>query len=216
MIFPKWTNNIPKIAPLVLGGVAVTIIFVFTYWFTDKHLVVGYQPVQPIQFSHRKHANDMGLDCRYCHFNVERSPVAGVPSTQVCMNCHTQIKTDSPEIQKLQKYHESGTPVPWVRIHKTPDYAYFDHSAHVNKGVSCVECHGRIDQMEEVHQAKSLTMGFCLDCHRDPAPRVREKKYVTRLGWTPDSNGWNSREYGQKVIEKYHINPRTDCSTCHR
>ena len=213
MIFPKWMNKIPVFAPFMLVGVIGSIGFAVWYWGGDKHLVIGYQPKQPIEYSHTKHVSELGIDCRYCHFNVEKSSKAGVPPTEVCMNCHNQIKTDSPEIQKLTQYHEQNIPVPWVKVHKLPDYAYFDHSAHVNKGVSCVECHGRVDKMEKVRQTKSLSMGFCLDCHRNPAPRVRDKSEVTRLGWKPPQDSLQYREY---IMKKYHINPREDCSTCHR
>ena len=129
------------------------------------------------------------------------------------MNCHKIVRTDSPEIQKLTEYHEKGLPVPWVRVHKMPDYTYFDHSAHVNKGVSCLECHGRVDQMVEVRHAEELSMSWCLDCHRDPAGRVRERSLVTDLEWEPEMD---AEEYGMEWIRKYNINPRTDCSTCHR
>ena len=201
------------IVPLVLGPVVICVVFAVWYWGTDKHLSVGYKPVQPIEFSHAKHVKGLGMDCRYCHFQVERSPFAGVPTTETCMNCHSQVKTDSPEIKKLQDYHEKGIPVPWVRVHKLPEYAYFNHSAHVNKGVSCIECHGRVDQMREVMQKKSLSMGFCLDCHRNPETRVRDKSLVTKLDWKPSEG---SASYGKEIIKKYHINTRVDCSTCHR
>ena len=213
MIFPKWTNYLPILILIALGGLASGTVFAFWYWGTDKHLVVGYKPEQPIKYSHRLHVNELGLDCRYCHFNVERSPVAGVPPTQVCMNCHKLVKTGSPEIQKLAEYHYAGEPVPWVRVHSLPQYAYFDHSAHVNKGVSCVECHGRVDLMEEVRHEKSLTMAWCLDCHRDPAPHLRDKKLITKLSWKPEED---PEIHGKKYFEKYHVNTRTDCSTCHR
>ncbi len=216
MIFPRWTNLIPYVLPVVLLGGGISTVFVFWYWFSDKHLVVGYQPEQPIKYSHKLHVNDLGIDCRYCHYNVEKSPVAGVPPTQVCMNCHTKIKTDSPEIQKLTKYHEDNVPVPWVRVHDSPDYVYFDHSAHVNKGVSCKECHGRVDQMEEVYHAEPLEMSWCLDCHKDPAPRLRDRSLVTDLSWSPDSIGMDAREYGSQFMEKYQVKTRLDCSTCHR
>jgi len=216
VIFPKWTNWIPYVVPVFAGGGLLTVVFVFWYWGSDKNLVVGYQPEQPIKYSHKLHVNDLGIDCRYCHFNVERSPVAGVPPTEVCMNCHTKILTDSPEIKKLTEFHQNNIPVPWQRVHDLPDYAYFDHSAHVNKGVSCLECHGRIDQMVEVRHAEPLSMSWCLDCHKNPAPHLRDKKLVTRLSWHPEKDGLDAEEYGMKYFKKYHVNTRMDCSTCHR
>lgn len=213
MVFPKWTNKVPAIllASAIIGVCAL--VFVFWYWASPKNYFVGYQPKQPIAYSHKIHAGQLGMDCRYCHFNVEKSKHAGVPPTEVCMNCHTFIKTTSPEIQKLTKYHQAGEPVPWVRIHRLPDFAYFNHSAHVNKGVSCVSCHGRIDQMEEVRAVAPLSMSWCLECHRDPAPNLRDKKLVTDLAWEPDGD---PLENGRKFLELYHVHPRTDCSTCHR
>jgi hypothetical protein len=175
--------------------------------------VVGYQPVQPIAFSHQLHAGQMGIDCRYCHYNVEKGRHAGVPPTETCLNCHKLVKADSPEIKKLVDYHEKGLPVPWVRIHKLADFAYFDHSAHVNKGVSCVECHGRIDQMTEVRAEKPLSMSWCLDCHRNPAPHIRDRAKITDLAWQPDGD---PAALGREFMKLYNVNPRTDCSTCHR
>lgn len=213
MLFPKWTNKVPVIllASAVIG--ICTAVFVLWYWGSPKHTFVGYQPKQPIAYSHKLHAGQLGLDCRYCHFNVEGSKHAGVPPTEVCMNCHNFIKTNSPEIQKIHEANKTGMPIEWVRIHRLPDYAYFDHSAHVNKGVSCVSCHGRIDQMDEVHAVEPLSMSWCLDCHRDPAPNLRDKKHVTDLAWKPDGD---PIENGRKFMELYNVHPRTDCSTCHR
>ena len=146
-IFPRWTNQVPKIAPLILGVVLISVTFTIWYWFSPKHLDVGYAPVQPVPYSHQLHAGQLGLDCRYCHNNVERSAYAGVPPTQTCMNCHANVKKDSPLLQPIRDSWATGNPVPWLRIHKIADYAYFDHSAHVTRGVGCVSCHGRVDQM---------------------------------------------------------------------
>jgi hypothetical protein len=189
------------------------IVFAVLYWGSPKHYVVGYQPVQPIAFSHKLHAGELGLDCRYCHYNVEKGRHAGVPPTETCLNCHKLVKTDSPEIKKLAEAHEKGVPVQWVRIHKLPDFAYFDHSAHVNKGVSCVECHGRIDQMTEVRADQPLSMGWCLDCHKNPAPHIRDRAKVTDLAWKPEGD---AAELGREFMKMYNVQPRTDCSACHR
>jgi len=213
MLFPKWTNKVPVLLVTTVIVVLCTVVFVFWYWGSPKHYYVGYQPKQPIAYSHKLHAGQLGLDCRYCHSNVEKSKHAGVPSTEVCMNCHTQIKTTSPEIQKIHEAFNSGKPIEWVRIHRLADFAYFDHSAHVNKGVSCVSCHGRVDQMDEVHAVKPLSMSWCLDCHRNPAPNLRDRKLVTNLAWVPDGD---PAEMGRKFLELYNVKPRTDCSTCHR
>src|SRR4030042_3871820 len=128
---------------------------------------VGYTPEQPIAFSHKLHAGDMKIDCQYCHIGVEKSRHALVPSVQTCMNCHTVARKDRPEIIKLTKYYEEGKALPWKRVHKVPDFAYFNHSIHVNKGIDCTNCHGNIANMEKVSQMNSFVMASCLDCHRN-------------------------------------------------
>ena len=213
MVFPKWTNKIPAIVAVVFLSTLCATIFVIWYWLSPKHLVVGYQPVQPIAYSHKLHAGELGLDCRYCHFNVERGQFAGVPPTEVCMNCHTLNTKNSPEIAKLHEAFATGKPIPWVRVHKLPEFAYFNHSAHVNKGVSCVSCHDRVDQMEVVRVTKPLSMIWCLECHNNPAPNIRDVKQITNLAWHPDVD---PVEYGREFMKKYHVTTRMDCNTCHR
>ena len=145
-IFPKWTNRLPlQIAVgTVLVGTAVTA--GVWYYFTPKYTRVGYQPIQPVAFSHAIHADQLGLDCRYCHSAVEKSWYSNVPSASTCMNCHSQVLKDSPKLELVRESAATGKPIPWVHIHKTPDYVYFNHSVHVNRGVSCVHCHGQIGQ----------------------------------------------------------------------
>lgn len=203
---------LPSIILIVLLGAVSTIVFVIWYWASPENLNVGYQPEQPIPYSHKLHVSEIGIDCRYCHYDVETSKHASVPPTEVCMNCHDVIKKDSPAILKLRESYAEDKPIEWVKVNQMPDYAYFDHSAHVNKGVSCVSCHGRVDQMDVVHQVEPLSMGFCLDCHRNPEPHLRPKDKVTDLGWTSD----NQAELGKYLKEAYHVNPREDCSACHR
>ena len=211
-IFPKSSNTLPIIIVMVIGVLAVGIIFQIWYWWSPKHLNVGYQPKQPIPYSHELHVNQLGIDCRYCHSEVEKGAHANIPSSELCLNCHSQIKTESPHIQKIQESFDKDEPIEWVNVHQLPDYAYFNHSRHVNAGVSCVDCHGRVDKMKEVYQAKPMSMGFCLDCHREPEKYIRPKKEVTNLAWKSD----NQIELGKKLIKEYHINPREDCSACHR
>jgi len=212
-IFPKWSNRIPLL--IALSGLFVVgfVIYVFYYWFSPKHLEVGYAPKQPIPYSHRLHVSELGLDCRYCHSEVERQGHSNIPTSEVCMNCHTQIKTDSPHIKKIKESYDTGEPIEWVKVHMLPDYAYFNHSRHVNSGVSCVSCHGRIDQMEVVRQVEPLSMSWCLECHRNPDPHIRPKSEVTNLSWEPNVD---ALELGRKLVKEYGINPREDCSTCHR
>ena len=214
-IFPKSANRLPLqivVYLFVLGGIATA---GATYYMTPKYTRVGYSPVQPVPFSHAKHVGELGLDCRYCHSNVESSPHANIPTAQTCMNCHSQIKTTSPLLAAVRQSYQTGDPVPWVWIHQTPDYVYFNHAIHIARGVSCVECHGRVDQMDTVKEVKSLAMGFCLDCHRAPAAHLRPRDEVTNLGWqasSPDAQ----LAMGQKFVHDWNIRPPQTCSGCHR
>jgi hypothetical protein len=199
-IFPKWTNDIPRVGAPLAVVLACFATFVVWFWFSPKHTDVGYAPEQPVPYSHALHAGTFQMDCRYCHSNVERSAHAGVPPAATCMNCHQQIKADSPKLAAVRTSYQDGSAaadgggVPWVRIHKVADYAYFNHSAHIGikhkgVGVGCVTCHGRIDQMEVVKQVQPLSMGWCLDCHNNPAPNLRPIDQVTNMTWEPEG-GW--------------------------
>lgn len=165
--------------PLILLVVALS--FVLTFYFSRAERDgVGYQPEQPINFSHKLHAGDMAIDCQYCHTGVTKGRHALVPSTNICMNCHTVARKDKPEIIKLTKYYEENKLLPWKRIHKVPEYAYFNHSVHVNKGIECESCHGDVSQMEKIEQVKSFTMNACLDCHRNPEEKLPYLKTVNK------------------------------------
>ena len=165
--------------PIVLFVAACA--FVATYYLSRAERDgVGYAPVQPIAFSHRLHAGMMSIDCKYCHSSVTTSPHASVPAVAVCMNCHAVARKDRPEIQKLTKFLEEGTALPWKRVHRVPDYAYFNHSVHVNRGVECVHCHGKVETMETMEQVSQFTMGACLDCHRSAPSRLASVKNIKR------------------------------------
>lgn len=212
-VFPRWSNLLLPGA-LIFGAIApLYIVFVVAYGFSPRTTDVGYQPTQPVPFSHALHAGELGMDCRYCHNTVERAAHAAIPPTQTCMNCHTQIHPESVQIEPLWESFETGLPVPWIRVHDLPDYAYFDHSAHVNAGVGCVSCHGRVDRMEVVSQQEKLTMSWCLDCHRDPEPHLRPRDQVTNMEWVPDED---PEILGARLREIHDIDPSTDCTTCHR
>ncbi len=160
--------------PITIFVVLVT--FALTYYIArPERDGIGYQPEQPIKFSHKLHAGTMGIDCKYCHTGVEKSPQAVIPAANICMNCHSVARKDRPEIVKLRNYYEKKEPIPWKRIHRVPDFAYFNHSVHVNKGIDCANCHGKIENMETVSQVKSFTMAACLDCHRNA------KTYMPKL-----------------------------------
>jgi hypothetical protein len=210
-LFPRWTNRVPR---LVLGGLALAaagLVAVVWYFGTDKFWRVGYQPKQPIEFSHKLHAGDLGMDCRYCHSSVERSSFAAVPPTQTCMNCHSKVKTDSPKLSLLREHAADDRPIPWVRVHDLPDHAYFDHAAHLSAGVGCSSCHGRVDQMQRVTQVQPLTMGWCLSCHRDPAPNLRASTEITKMDWTPRALASEARTANGRTAR-----PPVHCSGCHR
>lgn len=213
MLFPKWTNKTPLllgVASTVLGLVVLT---AFVYVISPYTQQVGYSPTQPVPYSHKLHAGDLGIDCRYCHVGVEKSPVAMVPATATCMNCHTQIKPESEKLLPIRESAATGDAVQWVRIHHVPDFVYFNHSIHVNSGVGCETCHGRIDQMEVVHQAKTLAMGWCLDCHRAPEKYLRPVSEVTTMGYQPPGD---QLTLGMQLRKAHNINPTQDCAGCHR
>ena len=201
---------------------------------------MGYKPDQPIDYSHKFHVGTLGLDCRYCHSFIETSHEANIPSTEKCMNCHDNIEKESKELDKLKASWGTdgdGPPIEWVKVHMLPDYAYFNHSVHLNigqklidlngdgvwnegeeyeelgVGIGCVECHGRVDQMEVVEQVEPLSMSWCLDCHRDPYPHLRPISEITNMEWEP-SGYWGDREEFIKAHKA--VEPSQDCSACHR
>ncbi len=213
-IFPKWTNKAPTYVLVGIILIAVISFMLIDYYASPMYTDVGYRPNQPVPYSHKVHAGDLGLDCRFCHTGVETSPVAGLPPTQTCMNCHNMIKADSEDIKLVQESFKSGYPMQWVRVHKSPDYVYFDHSAHITAGVGCASCHGRIDEMEIVSQEEPLSMGWCLTCHRNPDDHLRPVSEVTNMSWTPPAN---QAEFAAKQKELLDIKaPITDCTGCHR
>ncbi|PCJ55805.1 MAG: cytochrome C [Planctomycetota bacterium] len=211
--FPRWTDSIRPVLGFAAILIPVYLVVLIAYAFSAENLNIGYAPEQPIPFSHALHAGELEMDCRYCHNTVEKGAMAAIPPTSTCMNCHQSIRTDSPLLKPLFESAKTGKPVEWVRVHDLPEFAYFNHSAHLSAGVSCVECHGRIDQMERVRQEKSLSMGWCLECHRAPQTHLRPREFVTDLGWETDEDRF---ELGQRLMEENNIHPREDCTTCHR
>ncbi len=214
--FPRWTNL--ALPAIIVAGTTAPLYFaiVVAYGFSPQATDVGYMPEQPIPFSHRVHAGELGLDCRYCHNTVEETQHAAIPPTQTCMNCHAQIHPQSENLQPLFESYETGMPIKWVRVHDLPQYSYFNHGAHVTRGVSCVECHGRVDTMDVVYQHETLSMGWCLDCHRNPDPHVRNPDLVTQLEWGIDMSDAEMIANSINWREINNLNPSQDCSTCHR
>lgn len=212
-IFPPWANKAPAYAAGIAALAAIVVPLFVWYYFSPKYTDVGYQPRQPVPYSHKLHVGELGLDCRYCHAGVEVAAIASVPPTKVCMNCHKLVKSDSELLAPIRASFQSGTPMRWVRIHKIPEYAYFDHSVHIGAGVGCSSCHGDIAQMEEVQQAKPLSMGWCLDCHRNPDPYLRPPDQIFVTDWQPPED---QLAFAEQVRQTRKIAPPEDCSACHR
>jgi hypothetical protein len=213
-IFHHSTNTLSKVSIfgaifIAGGGLWATVETARSPWSTQA----GVAREQPVPFSHQHHVGGIGIDCRYCHTSVEKSAVAGIPPTKTCMNCHSQIWSDSPTLEPVRESFRSGTSIEWTKVNDLPDFVYFNHSAHVNKGVGCVTCHGRVDRMPLMMQHASLQMEWCLECHRHPEKYVRPKEEVFNAAWEPPAD---QLEKGRGLVEKYKIHPRTSCSTCHR
>jgi hypothetical protein len=222
-VFPRWANKTRPIFGAVLGIAPLYLTGLVWYGFSPKTTDVGYMPKQPIAYSHELHVGQLGLDCRYCHSTVDKAAHAAAPTTSTCMNCHSRVRAKSPKLVALfescgwsdekRACRDDGPPIQWTKVHDLPDYVYFNHSAHVTRGVGCVSCHGRVDQMVEVHQVEPLSMGWCLDCHRAPEKHLRPPSEATNMKWAPEGD---AIEFGKKFREQNNINPSEDCSTCHR
>jgi len=211
-LFPPWTNTATQVALgviviLAIGAIATPMMCARMPDSTGA----GNPVLQPIAFDHRHHVRDDGIDCLYCHDAAERAPYAGVPAADRCMGCHNQVWNDSPLIAPLRASVETGAAIHWQRVHSLPDFVYFDHSIHVTRGIGCVTCHGKVDDMAAVYQARPLTMQWCLDCHRDPTPNLRPRAQITSTTWRAASAAQLTdlaRQYGTRRL--------THCSTCHR
>lgn len=228
--FPTWVD---RLLPIAGAGVVFLALYVGGAVYVGGSpgtLDVGYQPRQPVPFSHAIHAGKLKMDCRFCHNTVDKTSFAAVPASATCGKCHAgpgadgvqakvAVKVDSPKLALVRESVATGKAITWAKVHDLPDYAYFNHSAHVTRGVSCVSCHGRVDQMEEVRQVKPLSMFWCLECHRNPNPNLRPPELVTKLDWQPDED---AAVYGAKLRQEwsekddFHIDPKVNCSTCHR
>ncbi len=209
-VFPEWTETLKKWNGLLALGAPVYIVVVIAYGVTPQAIRIGYQPVQPVPYSHALHAGELGMDCRYCHTTVERAAKSAIPPAATCMNCHSLVRKDSEVLTPIREAYAGGDAVRWTRVHNLPDYVYFNHMAHVNAAIGCETCHGRIDQMAKVYQAKPLTMEWCIECHKDPTPNLRKPENVTKMGYTP------SPGEGEQVMKDNNVRPTLMCSTCHR
>ena len=203
-------------ATISAGALGLVCLGLWAWWgpWSDYSTQVDMVQPQPVPFSHKHHVSDLGLDCRYCHTAVEVSSNAGLPPIETCMTCHSQVWTNATMLEPVRQAFATGRPIRWRAVNYLPDYVYFDHSIHVAKGVGCTTCHGPIGDMPLTRKAQTLTMSWCLDCHRDPAPRLRPHDAVFDPHWTrtPDTPS------GEALLAAYHIHPATltDCSVCHR
>ena len=213
--FPPNANAFAKW--LIWGGLVFMVLLVtsLTVFARTANNNVQVPITQPVAFSHQLHNGQMGVDCRYCHTSVEVAASANVPPTEVCMTCHSQIRVGSPQLAVVQSSWDNDEPIAWNRVHDLADFVYYNHSAHINKGIGCSECHGRIDQMEGIWKNQPLTMGWCLECHRNPQNYVRPREEVFNMAYERPEN---QAELGEVLVEAYHINTTKlpQCSTCHR
>ena len=213
-IFHRSTNSLSRFTIygglfIALGVVLLLLVVNRTPWVTRAYEARE----QPVPFSHAHHVGGLGVDCRYCHTSVEKSAYAGIPPTKTCMNCHVQIWNQSPTLEPVRASFKNDVSIEWTKVHDLPDYVYFNHSAHVNKGVGCSSCHGRVDQMPLVWQEHSLQMEWCLECHRHPERFVRPKDQVYNVAYEAPEN---QEELGRELVKKYGIKTQVTFSTCHR
>jgi Cytochrome c7 and related cytochrome c/Class III cytochrome C family len=213
-VFHRSTNLISRLT--VYGGFVFVLLLFFVPWLTDRSPYVTYEDVpvnQPVPFSHLHHVTILGLDCRYCHTTVERSSFAGMPATETCMTCHSQIWHDSEMLAPVRESLRTGQSIEWNRVDKLPDFVYFDHSIHIAKGVGCTTCHGPIGSMPLTWTVASLKMSWCLNCHRQPEKYLRPRDQVFNAFYQPPPN---QEQLGMKLAKEYHVQSLTDCVTCHR
>jgi len=213
-IFHRSTNSIAKVS-IFSGVIGVGLLIALAYgmdrgaYITD----VGEAKDQPVPFSHKHHVTDDGIDCRYCHTSVETSAVAGVPATEICMSCHSQIWAEAVLLEPVRASYRTGESLAWTRIHDLPDFVYFNHSIHINKGIGCSSCHGREDLMPLMYKVNTLYMNWCIDCHRHPEKNIRPREEVFNMAYEQPAN---QEEFGRKLMKEYHVQSLTDCQTCHR
>lgn len=217
-IFHPSTNTISRVsifgALFFLLGLLIVVYMIFrSPYVTGVNVALD----QPVPFSHEHHVRGLGIDCRYCHTSVEKSSFAGIPPTETCMTCHSQIWTESPMLAPVRTSMRTNTPIRWNRVHDLPDYVFFNHSIHVQKGVGCVSCHGQVDQMPLMWKAEPMTMEWCLGCHRNPENHLRPTSEVFNMNWLPPKDK-DQVALGRELIEKHQIPVQrlSDCYTCHR
>ena len=216
-LFNRSANNIAKISLIVAVILGGTAFYVYTQVARSSYITGQYlEKQQPVQFSHKHHVGDDGIDCRYCHTTVETAATAGIPPTQTCMNCHNQLWADSPYLEPVRASYRENKPIEWVRVHDLPEYTYFNHSIHVAKGVGCSTCHGQIDDMPAVYQENSLQMEWCLSCHREPEKFIRPQTEIYNMDWDGSNLSADERQVMKADYKIREAEVLTSCSTCHR
>ncbi|MGH9683757.1 MAG: cytochrome c3 family protein [Candidatus Acidiferrales bacterium] len=213
-IFHRSTNLISRLT--IFGGIfflAALSYALYAIELSPYYTYVDLARQQPVPFSHKHHVGELGLDCRYCHTSVDQSSFAGLPPTQTCMTCHSQIWTNAPMLEPVRASYRDDKSLSWTRVNTVPQFVYFDHSIHVSKGIGCTTCHGPIAQMPLTYRAQTLYMEFCLNCHRQPEKYVRPKDEVFNPRYEPPPN---QMEMGARLVKEYKIQKLTNCSTCHR
>ena len=213
-LFPRWVNVLARATLIGMACAIVGVPVALMAWVRTPNATKQYARVsQPVSFDHRLHAGGLRIDCRYCHFSVERSASAGIPPSSTCIPCHDQRYLESRAFTLVRASVTRGRPLEWNRVHRLPDFVFFNHAIHIKKGVGCETCHGRVDRMAEVSQAAPLTMNWCVDCHRDPAPHLRPDSAITAMGWSgsPAGAAANARAVALRSPREL-----TTCTTCHR
>ena len=214
-IFHKSSNSLAKVS-IAATLFAVCGIVWAAYRLNAGSFTTGVSVArdQPVPFSHKHHVADDGIDCRYCHTSVETSAFAGLPPTETCMSCHSQLWANAEMLEPVRSSFRTGTSLEWTRVHDLPDFVYFNHSIHVNKGIGCSTCHGRVDQMPLMYKVNTLYMQWCIDCHQHPERQVRPREEVFNIAY--ETPAPNQDEIGPKLVSLYRIQSLTDCVTCHR
>lgn len=227
-LFPSSANTVARV--IIIGG-ALSLLGVgaaaMGFYWSPFVTNVGLAKPQIVQFSHRHHVTSMGIDCRYCHTTAETGAFAGIPSTETCMSCHSQVWTEAPILAPVRESWDTGKPLVWNRVNDLPDFVYFNHSIHVNRGIGCVTCHGQVDDMPLMMKAETMHMRWCINCHEAPEKFIRPKDKVFDMRWTPATNRdpvtgepkpLKQSEIGPQLVEEYGIKTGqlTNCSVCHR
>lgn len=212
-LFHPATNTLARWSIFVGAAIALGLVWLIGAIYRSSYVTrTNVVRAQPVQFSHKHHVSGLGIDCRYCHPSVESGAFAGMPATETCMHCHAYVWADSPMLAPVRESYRSGTPIAWTRVHDLPDFTYFDHGIHVAKGIGCVSCHGRVDQMPLMWKHASLFMEWCLECHRNPEPHVRPRESVFAMEIAAPAD----RAERRALLEAHRIETVTDCSICHR